>query len=1210
MNVARFDEETFTNFPEFIQAKLILDEEKPQPQIRILMDSGCGYAAVTQHFCDDHGLIPVENDRIFEVDGVSNSTLRTTKTVSFCLKLNHNGGLMFTIHAIVLPIDSYWSAPLPPARPPWLSDLEPQLSDPDLVDRLKEKLLYGVILGGDYMALFNFRPIYNDHTFSILNSLAGWVLRGSFSQGCVIKPPKIQWFSIKPVLPHRPQKEVERVDAQSIAALNQLEERWERDARAAITDEELNRLIMNAHYRDHLDLFGPPEDPNQSLEVQLQSYLDTLDRAPDGRIIARLPKKPGYKNMVCENLYTGQKRIQSVIRMLEQGGEIAEHYIKMKEDWEKTGVIVETTLDELRAHGPFTELPHHGVIRKDSSSTPVRMVICGDAKDFGKYSTNDFLLAGVNVLPQIPSVITHIRMSATFVLADISKAFIQVQLHKDDQWLLALRWPVKQSDGCYTYKFYAFRHLPWGTKCSPSVLNCSLRFMYRLGKARKPELAPLMEELEDNSYVDDVALTGTTIDESVSKFITTRDLLAEAKFDLSKLKAYPSSICQRLGAEATNKPFKILGAGFDPVDDCIYIRTPDIDVFIHRRCITKRQMASIIARFYDPLGLASPVILQAKELRRTFEQQHPKVSWSYLLTDKDTEKWKEMTLNLQKITAFKVPRRISTDNEVRRDYHIFCDASISAVAAVMYAVSFDATGHVRVTLVASKSKLNTMAAPKSKKKKVVFTENSATWDDGINPDKPYEHVKINRLELTAAALGVRLYNTLKKSLENPTNTYFWTDSEVVLHWLNKGPATGVQFIDLRIKTILDNTSGEQWAHVAGAENPADLASRGCTAEDLIDSSLWRYGPSWLPHPTQHNSNLTRIPLNAAQIRKSPCPARCALYPKARPCEVCKFSITSKQQQQLMDDFVFDREVRWEKCVKRYGHLMRFQRAVRHKAANLEETRRVLVPFKNQKKKGIPIQFCQISDKYKHISPEQCDSAELDLVRHNQQFYDPVTVTFLEQNKSLIKDGLVWDLNLNLVMSRSRQHRRDEQPKSPIDKDLVWLPHSNKDKKDPKLNPAVELLMILAHRKSGHGPANAATTYIRRRFWFSRARKMAVWAKKKCPTCIHLDSKPFTAPEPPLPDFRYIGDKAFKTMGLDFVGPFRALASAPNGKKVSIAIFTCPLTRIVLLRPVEGQGVPDFRPVLNALCHDFCLDPSLVISDNDLTFKSVWSTILF
>ncbi|GBM81209.1 Transposon Ty3-I Gag-Pol polyprotein [Araneus ventricosus] len=51
-----------------------------------------------------------------------------------------------------------------------------------------------------------------------------------------------------------------------------------------------------------------------------------------------------------------------------------------------------------------------------------------------------------------------------------------------------------------------------------------------------------------------------------------------------------------------------------------------------------------------------------------------------------------------------------------------------------------------------------------------------------------------------------------------------------------------------VSEIQTLTDPEQWFHCRGKENPADLLSRGESAVNLVKSSLWAHGPSWLSQP--------------------------------------------------------------------------------------------------------------------------------------------------------------------------------------------------------------------------------------------------------------------------------------------------------------------------------------------------------------------------
>jgi hypothetical protein len=73
----------------------------------------------------------------------------------------------------------------------------------------------------------------------------------------------------------------------------------------------------------------------------------------------------------------------------------------------------------------------------------------------------------------------------------------------------------------------------------------------------------------------------------------------------------------------------------------------------------------------------------------------------------------------------------------------------------------------------------------------------------------------------------------------------WTDSSIVLTWI-QGPSNKWKtFVGNGVATIQEETASAIWRHVPTQSNPADLISRRVEPTTLSTSTLWWKGPQWL-----------------------------------------------------------------------------------------------------------------------------------------------------------------------------------------------------------------------------------------------------------------------------------------------------------------------------------------------------------------------------
>ena len=107
-------------------------------------------------------------------------------------------------------------------------------------------------------------------------------------------------------------------------------------------------------------------------------------------------------------------------------------------------------------------------------------------------------------------------------------------------------------------------------------------------------------------------------------------------------------------------------------------------------------------------------------------------------------------------------------------------------------------------------------------------------------------MSIPRLELCGAQLlSQLLYYTKGIFGLTLSNIYAWTDSTIVLNWLQWSSRRFKVFVGNRVSSILDRIPADRWRHVQGIENPADAPSRGLFPMELVSHELWWNGHPWL-----------------------------------------------------------------------------------------------------------------------------------------------------------------------------------------------------------------------------------------------------------------------------------------------------------------------------------------------------------------------------
>ena len=150
--------------------------------------------------------------------------------------------------------------------------------------------------------------------------------------------------------------------------------------------------------------------------------------------------------------------------------------------------------------------------------------------------------------------------------------------------------------------------------------------------------------------------------------------------------------------------------------------------------------------------------------------------------------------------------------------HHFSDASQDGYGQVSYLRLVDQKGMIHCGLIMAKSRVTLI-----------------------------KFVSILRLELAAAAHPIKVSMMLRKELtiHSEIKEYFWTDSQVVLSYINSNLKRFKTFVANRVQLIKENSDVSQWMYIESKFNPADDISHGLSASNQEKVKRWVTCPEFL-----------------------------------------------------------------------------------------------------------------------------------------------------------------------------------------------------------------------------------------------------------------------------------------------------------------------------------------------------------------------------
>ncbi|XP_075157897.1 uncharacterized protein LOC142231164 [Haematobia irritans] len=741
---------------------------------RALVDSGSEGTFIAEKLFN---LIKLPSKRTnANISGLNNTlSASVQKECNITLRSTISNGAEVSTTALVVPhlSGSLPSKAIDPDSLPTLPDIP--LADPHFFKSSK----IDILIGADILPLIMLSGIQNHVCGTLLaqETIFGWILMGPI-QSDIKSSTVVSYFN-------------------EISLDKEISRFWE--------VEELPRKRLLS-----------PED-----EFCEELYLRTTKRDENGRYIVSLPFRENFPNIVnlgesrnnsLAQFYRNEARLLRTPALKSEYDNVLEEYLLLNHM--RRVSIPNSSV----SNGSLYYLPHHAVIKPESTTTKVRVVFNASSATSNGTSLNDVLYTGPVLQNDLTVVILKWRFYQFVFNGDISKMYRQILVDPDHSRFQKILF---RKDPNLPIQDYELKTVTFGINCAPYL---AIRTLLRLADDVQSVYPLASDILRKSMYVDDALVGAHSIAETIEARNQLVRALGSAGFQMRKWTSNSKEVIADIPSEDLlcddflrfndRSTAKTLGIRWNAMSDCFYFSTQP---FPETNSFSKREVLSQISKLFDPAGWLSPCIIIAKIIMQKIWIE--KTEWDEVIPPAILSQWKLFREKYMAINSLRIPRWFQYVPNCNIQFHGFCDASEKAYAGVLY-VRIETDRGISTTLVSSKTRV-----------------------------APIKTLSIPRLELCGATLLAEMIDSIIPQLGIACySVYCWTDSTIVLSWLSKPPCFWATFVANRVSKIVEITNPCNWGHVSSECNPADLASRGVYPIDLLDTNLWWQGPIWLRAP--------------------------------------------------------------------------------------------------------------------------------------------------------------------------------------------------------------------------------------------------------------------------------------------------------------------------------------------------------------------------
>ncbi|XP_054279797.1 uncharacterized protein LOC128997957 [Macrosteles quadrilineatus] len=609
---------------------------------------------------------------------------------------------------------------------------------------------------------------------------------------------------------------------------------------------------------------------------------------------------------------------------------------------------------------------------------------------------------------------------------------------------------------------YKLTRVTFGVNSSPYL---AIRTLHQLAEDEGKDFPEAANVLRTQTYVDDIVTGADTVDEAKNLQNQLIQLLNRGHFELRKWTSNSPELLQSLPDTHKDSPVFLENTP-DPHFSILSLHwSPDSDNFSFH------------------LNLPPKTLTKRHVLS---------------LVAKIYDPCGFLSPSIPALADIQIPRALKISPNSSVELHGFSDAS-ERFSAVVYVRCSQPNGEVTTRMVLSKTRV-----------------------------APLKKVTLPRLELCAAHLLAQLVNfccSSFKPLISLNQCYLWCDSSVTLKWLQTPSYRLKTFVANRVAQTQELVPYHCWLYIPSKENPADCASRGILATELVSHPLWWSGPSWLSLPPSNWPDVTFSPTDISTLDEV----------KHTPLAVLVSTTTESTLTNLLIKYSS-----WERLLRIFAYVLRF------------------------------IHYCKGSEKRQgFISTQELKDTKYHIFKLVQKEVFTEEINCLKR-KSFCSTRLqrlspfIDSFGLLRVGGRLSRTSLPEDARHPI---IL-----------PKKHHVVNLLIDHYHIYNLHSGPQLTQALLYKHVWILSARCAIRSRIHKCVRCFKVKPRNVCPLMADLPQSRVTPARPFLHTGIDYAGPFTVKIfnlKAVRHIKSYFCTFICLVTKAVHLEVVTDLTTESF-----------------------------------